>query len=344
MMRRTPTIIDVAKRAGVSPSTVSRALMKPDVVSPETRKVIEAAVEAIGYRINVGAQNLRRQRTRNIVVLTPNLQNSYYFDVLAGISSAVTDAGFNLLIGDGATIKALGTQLDVHHYLDSSLADGIILMDSSYLGGLFKTPEIPKRLPIVLSSLWLDELDIPSIRVDNRAGSAMAVDHLVELGHRRIGHVRGPVNVVLAETREEGFRTRMVDHGLVVRENWFIAGGSSLQAGHDAAAAWAAMPDNDRPSALYCYSDNIAIGLMGRLQQMGFSIPRDLSIVGFDGIELGTHLAVPLTTIEQPRFEIGRKSAEALIDIIEGREATQTVLPVRLVVRGSTGQVQASAS
>ncbi len=342
-MRQTPTIIDVAKRAGVSPSTVSRALMKPELVSEQTRMTIKAAVDAIGYRINVGAQNLRRQRTRNIVVLTPNLQNSYYFDVLAGISSAVTDAGFNLLIGDGATIKALGSAFDVRHYLDSSLADGIILMDSTYLDGLAASPVSAARMPIVLASLWLEDQSIPSVRVDNIAGSAMAVNHLVSLGHRKIGHVKGPVGVVLAKTREEGFRKAMATHELPVQEEWLIVGGSSLQAGRDAADIWLAMKAEDRPSALYCYSDNIAIGLMGALQQKGLSIPRDLSIVGFDGIELGTHLAVPLTTIEQPRFEIGRKSAEAVINIIETqgmlREDLHTILSVQLVVRASTARI-----
>ncbi|NKK62167.1 MULTISPECIES: LacI family DNA-binding transcriptional regulator [Rhizobium] len=342
-MRRTPTIIDVAQRAGVSPSTVSRALMKPELVSEQTRATIEAAVDAIGYRINVGAQNLRRQRTRNIVVLTPNLQNSYYFDVLAGISSAVTDAGFNLLIGDGATIGALGNDFDVRHYLDSSLADGIILMDSTYLGGLAASPDKATRIPIVLASLWLEDQSIPSVRVDNIAGSGLAVDHLVSLGHHKIGHVRGPTGVILAKTREEGFCKAMAAHNLPVREDWLVAGGSSLQAGKDAADIWLAMPPEDRPSAIYCYSDNIAIGLMGSLQQKGLSIPRDLSLVGFDGIELGTHLAVPLTTIEQPRFEIGKKSAAAVINIIETPDAPpqelHTILPVQLVVRNSTARI-----
>lgn len=342
-MHRTPTIIDVAQRAGVSPSTVSRALMKPELVSEQTRATIAAAVDAIGYRINVGAQNLRRQRTRNIVVLTPNLQNSYYFDVLAGISSAVTDAGFNLLIGDGATIKTLGNDFDVRHYLDSSLADGIILMDSTYLGGLAANPDKTTRIPIVLASLWLEDQSIPSVRVDNVAGSGLAVDHLVSLGHRKIGHIKGPAGVILAKTREAGFCRAMASHNLPVRDDWLVEGGSSLRAGQEAADIWVAMPPKDRPSAIYCYSDNLAIGLMGALQQKGFSIPRDLSIVGFDGIEFGTHLAVPLTTIEQPRFEIGRKSAEAVINIIETRNAPSehlhTILTVQLVVRSSTAQI-----
>jgi LacI family repressor for deo operon, udp, cdd, tsx, nupC, and nupG len=219
------------------------------------------------------------------------------------------------------------------HYLASGQADGLVLLDGSLSAAVLDTPARP---PIVMACEWMGR-DLPSVRVENARGGALAVAHLAALGHRRIGHVTGPPGNVLTRTRLQGFSEAMAARGLALRPDWVLEGDFTMDSGAAAARAWLAMAE--RPTALFLSSDEMAAGFIGAVQRAGLRVPEDVSVVGFDNIEIAQHLAPGLTTIRQPRTEIGARAAELLLGMIEAgsREAPSEVIAVELIDRGSAG-------
>lgn len=328
MRQDRPKISDVARRAGVSTATVSRVLSNPDLVSAETRATVRAAIEATGYRLNQAARNLRHRRTGGIVALVPNLANPFFSQILSGIASVLGPAGYNLLIADTSTAGA-ERLLD---YAEPSRADGLIILD-----GTLPAAALQGRVPVVEACEWVRGLPAPRVKIDNRAAAGLAVDHLAELGHRRIGHVAGPRGNVLTEARLGGVRDALAARGLPFPEGALYPGDFSLESGRAAAGLWLAQPRDGRPTAVFLASDAMACGFIGEVQRHGLTVPRDVSVVGFDDIELIAHISPPLTTIRQPRAALGRLAAERMLRLLAGQGGDEdTVLPVELVIRAST--------
>lgn len=332
MKQDRPKISDVARVAGVSTATVSRALSSPERVSPETLALVQDAVTKTGYRLNMAARNLRRQRTGGIVALVPNLANPFFSQILSGIASVLGPAGYNLLVTDTETAQIEGLLA----YAEPSRADGLIVLD-----GRLPAEGLRDRVPMVLACEWIKGLEhVPRVKIDNRAAAALAIAHLLSLGHRRIGYVAGPFENVLAEARFAGTRDALEAQGRPFDPNAYYQGNFTLDSGRDAAEVWLSQPVETRPTALFIASDEMACGFIGEVQRRGISVPHDLSVVGIDDIELVSHVSPPLTTIRQPRSEIGRKAAERLLAILEGNEPEDAprdlILPVELVLREST--------
>ncbi|MFT4151457.1 MAG: LacI family DNA-binding transcriptional regulator [Paracoccaceae bacterium] len=325
-----PKISDVARLAGVSTATVSRALSHPGMVSEDTRAAVQAAIHATGYRLNHAARNLRHRRTGGIVALVPNLANPFFSQILSGIASVLGPAGYNLLIADTGAVGA-ESLLD---YAEPSRADGLIVLDGS-----LPAATLAGRVPVVEACEWVPGLEAPRVKIDNRAAAGLAVNHLADLGHRRIGHVAGPRGNVLTEARLGGVQDALAARGLAFPAEALLPGDFSLESGRAAAVLWLAQPPDRRATAVFLASDAMACGFIGEVQRHGLSVPRDLSVVGFDDIELIAHIAPPLTTIRQPRAALGRVAAERLLARLRGQDdqtAGDTILPVELVIRAST--------
>ncbi|WOI58176.1 LacI family DNA-binding transcriptional regulator [Palleronia sp. LCG004] len=330
----TARISDVARLAKVSTATVSRTLSNPAIVSEKTRTAVLSAVQATGYSANVVARNLRRQRTGGVMVLAPNLANPFFSEILAGMSDVLHEEDINLILAD--------TQVDIRSrrrligFADRSRADGLMILDGRLDPTLFQRPQCP---PVVQVCEVVEGLHSPRVVVDNASGTAAVVDHLVELGHRRIAHLSGPDRNSLTSGRERGFSSAMARHGLAPRAEWSFRGDFTLAGGEAAAARILAL--SARPSAIVCDNDEMACGLMSALHRAGLSIPGDISVTGFDDIELSRHLTPALTTIRQPRRIVGRAAAARLIAILSGtldeKDEDNEVIPVELVIRGSTG-------
>ncbi len=331
MDRKIATIQDVARAAGVSAATVSRTLSRPAVVAEATREAVLSAIAQTGYRVNATASNLRRQRTGTVIVLLPNIANPFFSQILAGLSSILTPARYGMLIAD--TKSGPDPQDRLADYLASGQADGLVVLDGTISPA---TLEMPSRPPAVAVCEWTQSA-MPSVRVENDRGAALAVAHLAELGHRRIGHVAGPPANVLTRARLEGYRRALEMHGLPVRDDWVLEGDFTMASGAAAAEVWLAMAE--RPTALFLSSDEMAVGFIGAVQRAGFRVPRDVSIVGFDNIEIAQHLSPPLTTIRQPRTRLGIRAAEILLSMIESgtRDERSEVIEVELILRGSSG-------
>lgn len=336
MDRKIATIQDVARAAGVSTATVSRTLSNPSVVAEATQTAVLQAVEQTGYRVNHLASNLRRQRTGSVIALVPNLANPFFSQIMAGISSVLTPAMYSLLIAD--TQFGPDPHERLEHYLRNGVADGLILFDAALS---LDSRRILGRPPIISACEWL-ETGIPYVRVDNEHGAELAVAHLAGLGHQRIGHVTGPRGNVLTDARLRGFTRALGRRGLTLREDWIYGGDFSMDSGALAAKRWLNAPD--RPSALFFSSDEMAIGFMGAVQHAGFDVPGDVSVIGFDNIEVVGHLTPALTTIRQPRTDIGLRAAELLLGMIDAGATTcpSEIIEVELIVRASTGPQKGS--
>lgn len=335
MEKRRPSIQDVARQAGVSAATVSRVLSKPDMVSEATRLAVIEAVNATGYTVNLAARNLRRQRTGNVVALVPKLANPFFSQIVSSISQVLASEGYSLLVSD--TRGSPRAEERLMGYLDEGRADGLILFDGAippeHIDNARRGRPLP---PTVMACEWIEGSHLPRIRIDNEHGAALAVEHLVGKGHVRIGHVSGPAGNVLTQAREAGLRAAMAERGLELRPEWMFCGDFTFASGASAAEQWLAL--SEAPTAIFCANDESAIGFIGAVQRAGKSVPGDVSVVGFDDIEIADHVTPRLTTIRQPRTAIGEVAAKTLLTLIDGGaiDCADQQLEIELVERAST--------
>lgn len=310
MVQKPPRIQDVARAAGVSTATVSRALSNPELLAEATRDAVAEAIRATGYRVNRAARNLRRRRAGAVLVLVPDLANPFFSQILAGISAGFAESDRSVLISETAGLPA-GKRRLVDLFLDARI-DGMISLDggigAAELGQL-TDHQLADR--IIFACEWTDDPSIPSVRSDNAAGARAAIRHLHDLGHRDIAHVTGPAGNVLTRARRDAMLAERRRLDLPAREDWIIRGDFSLRSGHEAARSIVAM--SDRPSAVFCASDMVALGLIAGLTQGGLRVPEDISVVGFDDIEQSAYAIPALTTVRQDRPRLGRRAAELLL-------------------------------
>lgn len=334
-----PKIKDVARLAGVSTATVSRALSKPDSVAKQTRSAVLQAARETGYRINQAARNLRQQKTGAVVVLVPNLGNPFFSQILAGIESTLSKIDLSVVMVD--TKQSQDSRGLLTEYLHYSRADGIISLDGSLPMELMEGIQVG-NLPIVFGCEWHHEDTYPVARVNNRHGAALAIKHLLDLGHRKIGYASGPTENVLTIARMEGVQRAMQEQQFHLEQQWIFQGDFSLKSGALVANDWLAQ--KNRPTAIFCASDEMAIGIMSELKKHGVEVPRDISIIGFDDIDVAQYFNPPLSTISQPRFELGVVAAKLLIERLKSNSVAgteeKTVLPVELVIRDSTARIE----
>ncbi|MFD1796502.1 LacI family DNA-binding transcriptional regulator [Paracoccus aurantiacus] len=330
--KRPPRIHDVAQRAGVSVATVSRVMSNPAIVAEATRIAVESAIAETGYTLNVTARNLRQQQVGAVLALVPKLANPFFSVILSGIADVLRGKGLNLLVLDTMVGDANAPQ-GIGSYLTRSHSDGVIVLDGRLSPDLFQRPNCP---PVVQACEWIKGLSAPKVLADNAAGSNLAIQHLAGLGHHDILHLTGPLMNSLTTSRRAGVQQGLAEAGLnITADDRVIHGDFSLRSGHQAALQILSM--TTMPTAVFCDNDEMAIGLMNGLTQGGRRVPQDISVVGFDNIEMSAYTLPPLTTIRQHRAELGRQAAETLLALIEGKEGEEEkILPVELVIRDST--------
>lgn len=331
---RPPRIHDVAKLAGVSVATVSRAISNPAIVSEATRQAVEAAIAQTGYTLNFTARNLRQQQVGGVLALVPNLANPFFSQILSGISEVLRSHHLSLLVMDTTAVPDQPAMTVLGPYLTRSRSDGVIVLDGQMDPHLFARAGCP---PLVQACEWIEGLQAPRVLADNVEGGRLAARHLTDLGHRRILHLTGPEGSSLTTSRREGFLRGLAQAGLPAPDDSHrMTGDFTARFGQQVAAHLLAMPD--RPSAVFCDNDEMAIGLMHGLIAAGLNVPRDISVMGFDNIEMAAYCSPGLTTIRQHRARLGRRAAELLLAQMKGQTVTDHVtLGVDLVVRGSTG-------
>jgi LacI family transcriptional regulator, repressor for deo operon, udp, cdd, tsx, nupC, and nupG len=337
MTKKTPTIQDVARFAQVSTATVSRALSTPDRVSATTRERIAEAVRVTGYTLNQAARSLRQRAAKTILVALPDIRNGFFSSILDAIEREATHRGYSVLVAN--LYSGHDTARRLEGYLLSNRADGLLLLDGSLDPETLRVlTNAPHSVPLVVACEEIPNSGFHTVLTDNFVAAERATRHLIELGHRRIGHLLGPENNVVARERQLGFAQALRQAGLSPEPHWMIRGNFEMQAGFAAAARF--MTLDERPTAVFAANDESAIGFLSGLRQYGLDCPRDISIVGFDDLEVAAHYRPALTTIRQPRDSLGRLAAETLIDLLDDNESyrgpIRIVLGSELIVRGST--------
>ena len=331
-----PTIQDVARRAQVSTATVSRALSSPELVSEQTRKKVTEAVRATGYAMNQAARQLRSKAAHTIVVAFPNIGNAYYSVVLDGVVSETSARGYGALVAN--RLGDNPTQWLTDYFL-SNRADGMVLFDGSLDISQFYDRKTQRRFPLVVACDELPDPRLNSVMIDNRAAGAAATQHLIDLGHRSLGHVYTPSKTAGIESdRFLGFQDALLRARIEMRRDWVFTGNFTIESGEAAAHAFLAL--KDRPTAMFLANDEMAMGFMTVLRHAGVRCPEDVSIIGFDDATDSRCMVPALTTVRQPRMDIGRKAAGLLIDLREGEgwpeKPVQITLDHEVILREST--------
>jgi LacI family transcriptional regulator, repressor for deo operon, udp, cdd, tsx, nupC, and nupG len=336
------TIYTVAKRAGVSTATVSRVMSQPDIVSPGTRHKVLQAVEDLGYTPNSAARHLRTLRSGKLLVTVPDISNPFFALILQGIEDAAHRDGYAVLLGDTQHDETREERYAL--MLRRKEADGLIFLGHRLpeAAQAFIQSVAPRCAPVVNSCEFSARLGVPGVHIDNAKAAADAMDHLYRLGHQQIGIVTGPLVSPLSRDRLRGVRTRAKLAGAESALE-IVTGNFSIESGAEAADRLLSLASP--PTAIFCFNDEMAIGVLDVARQRGVRVPRDLSVVGFDDIRFARFVDPPLTTIAQPMRDIGEASVRLLLDILHGRITTpqSITLPHTLIIRSTTAPVGVAA-
>ncbi|GAB3603191.1 LacI family DNA-binding transcriptional regulator [Microbacterium aureliae] len=333
------SIDEVARKAGVSTATVSRALSGRGHVSATTRARVEAAARSLGYVVSASASSLASGRTRNIGVLVPFLDRWFFSTVLSGIANALMRQGYDI------TLYNLTADRDARHrifetFLRRQRVDGVIAI-SLELGA--DEIERLRELDLPVIAIGGPNPGLATLTVDDVAVARLATEHLVALGHRDIAHIGASpefdVDFHVPTQRRQGFEQALADAGIPVHPALYEPADFTIEGGFRAAKQLLGRP-GERPTAVFAASDEMAIGALLAARELGYRVPEDLSVVGIDGHELGEFFR--LTTVDQFPLAQGERAAEAILELLEqppGAEQTAPGrLPYDLVVRGSTAR------
>ena len=334
-MNERPRLKDLARQLGVSPATVSRALSGTGLVAEPTLSRIRDAARELNYRPNVSARNLRTQRSMSVLMVVRDIGNPFYLEVMKGVEQAAREAGYSVLMGNTESDPV--RESGYFDMLRDGHADGMILM----------TGKLPARLeadgvqglPVVVALETIEGCGLPHVQIDNLAAAREAVRHLIDLGHRRIAHIAGPLPEVMSALRRDGWRAAMADASLPVPQGFEQRGDYQLHTGQALCGVLLDLPEP--PTAIFCANDESAFGAVHELHRRGRDVPGDVSVVGFDDIYLSEAIFPPLTTVSQPRAEIGRRAMSMLLKVMAGVELPHdpVVMPTELKIRGTTGTV-----
>lgn len=325
----TPRMAEVAKRAGVSVSTVSRALAGSPRIPKETADRIRLASAELSYIPNSAARSLRTSQSRTVIVVVPDISNTYFAMLLRGIEEEALANGYSVLVGNAANDPAREAVYAQH--VIARRADGLILVNGRLPDfGANAPADLP---PIVVVSERIAGAALPFVGIDDIVASRNAVDHLTALGHRSIACIAGHERSPFTRDRVAGYREALARHGIAYDPALLAYGDFSIPSGSAAAARLLPL----RPSAIFACNDEMAIGAVLAIKAAGLSVPNDVSVVGFDDIPFATSYDPPLTTIRQPFMAIGHHAMSLLIARLDGGKARrETLLPTELVVRSST--------
>jgi DNA-binding LacI/PurR family transcriptional regulator len=330
------SIKEVARQAGVSLGTVSNVLNRPEMVAPVTRQRVLDAIAELGFVRNDSARQLRAGRSRTVAIVVLDVSNPFFTDVVRGAEEMVEEAGGMVVVCNSAEHPARERR-----HLD--------LLEEQRVRGVLVTPVsdgphprlerlVERGIPVVLVDRGAGSASQCSVAVDDVLGGRMAADHLAKRGHRRIAYVGGPLSLRQVADRLDGATAALAERDIApphVVETPHL----SVSSGRDAADQITALPAGDRPTGIFCANDLLALGVLQGLIARGLRVPEDVALIGYDDIEFAAGAAVPLSSVRQPREELGRTAAQLLLEeTADGRrhQHRHVVFQPELVVRQST--------
>jgi len=332
------SIKDIARAAGISHSTVSRALNDSTLVNAETKARVRRLAQEMGYSPDAAARSLVSGRTRTVGVVVTTIADPFVAVVVEGIERTAYACGYSLILA--ASHNEPQREIAAVEMLRSKRVDSVIVT-SSRVGALHQERLGSAGVPVILLNSHSQQ-QMPnaySVRVDDVHGGRLATEYLIGLGHRRIAHVAGLKGHSDSNDRLNGYRSALASAGIAFDPAYVISGTGRLDGGREALPALLALPE--RPSAVFCYNDMTAIGLLSAARDAGVAVPRDLAVIGFDDILWAAHVTPALTTVAQPMFELGERAMNMALVLmnqkeIAPRDVTDVILQGQLIVRDST--------
>lgn len=324
------SIKDIAKAAGVSHSTVSRALSDNLLVAQATRGRIQKIAQELGYTPNAIARGLVTQHTRTVGVIVTTITDPFAGEIFRGIEEVAGDNNYRLFLGTSHADPV--REVNLVKGLREWRVDGVIVA-SSRVGSLYMPLLKEIGVPIVLINNQHGGPFIQSVGVDNVLSACVATHHLIEQGHRVIGYLAGPPEHASSDDRLSGYQRALMQARIPFDSSLVQPGNGRTDGGEHVARLLSRSPV---PTAIFCYNDLTAIGALRALKARGLRVPHDIALVGFDDIEFASYVDPPLTTVRQPKDEMGRLAMRMLIDLLQGKTVTDIVVPGELIVREST--------
>ncbi|BBF04596.1 TPA: substrate-binding domain-containing protein [Haemophilus influenzae] len=325
------TMKDIARLAQVSTSTVSHVINGSRFVSDEIREKVMRIVAELNYTPSAVARSLKVRETKTIGLLVTATNNPFFAEVMAGVEQYCQQHQYNLIIATtGGDAKRLQQNLQT---LMHKQVDGLLLMcgDSRFQADI----ELAISLPLVVMDWWFTELNADKILENSALGGYLATKALIDAGHRKIGIITGNLKKSVAQNRLQGYKNALSEAKIALNPHWIVESHFDFEGG--VLGIQSLLTQSSRPTAVFCCSDTIAVGAYQAIQQQGLRIPQDLSIMGYDDIELARYLSPPLSTICQPKAELGKLAVEALLQRIKNpNENYRTlVLEPTCILRGS---------
>lgn len=329
-----PTVLDVAKRAGVSPITVSRVINNSGYISQATKKRVEAAVKELGYVPNTLARGLRSKRTRTLALVVTDITNPYFTLMARGVEDVAGDSNYTVVYCN--TDESVTKEEKYANILAQRQVDGVLLVPS---GGNTKTINflLANDIAIVALDRRVSGVEVDCVRSDSEDGANRLIKSLIALGHERIVVITGPQDVPTSVDRVSGYQQALAESGLSKNELVYY-GAFNQQSGYESTRQ--AMMHTPRPTAIFGANNFITIGIIKALRDLKLDVPGDISVVGFDDLPESMLLSPFLTVAAQPAYEMGRMAAELLLKRISGELSggtQQLVLPTAIIERWSTG-------
>jgi len=327
------SIKDIAKVARVSHSTVSRALRDSPLISEETKTRVRRIAQEMGYSPSAVARGLVTKQTRTLGLVVTTIADPFVAEVVEGIEALAQDKGYSILLCQSRSDA--DRELASVEILREKRVDAIIVT-ASRVGSLYLPLLERLSVPIVLINNQQEGRYIHSVGTDNLHGGRLAAGHLVELGHRRVAYITGPEWAAQSRLRREGARQVLLEEGLDLDPDLVVQGTGRSDGGEEAMRAL--LDRSNPPTAVFCYNDLTAIGVMRSARVAGLQVPDDISVVGYDDIAYASYVMPPLTTIRQRRYEMGYQATEmALALLAGGKTVTNSLVQGQLVARGSSG-------
>ena len=312
------TIDDIARLAGVSKATVSRVLNRKPDVDPMTRERILRIVEEQNFVPSATASNLARGKSLLLGVLIPSFTQPFIQDVMRGVAETIEQTPYELVL---YSANRTMHDEDKSHLIDNILATkltaGVLAM---FMGeSVHHLAELHKNgFPVVvIDDQELPDAMIPWVGADNHTGGYEAVRHLLSLGHRRIAHIQGPMQHLCSRERYEGYQQALREAGIPLDEKLVIEGEFHPLSGRVAANTFFALPEEQRPTAIFAANDQMAYGVLAAAEEHDLQVPGDIALVGFDDILTSAHIRPPLTTVRQPFYEMGQRGIEVLLSLLD---------------------------
>lgn len=327
------TILDVARLASVSTATVSRVINSPESVREETRKKVFLAMEKCNYKYNALARGFVTKRSNTIGLIIPTISNPVFADSTLGVQEYADGKNIKVILGN--SYYKYSQEENLVKVLRESQVDGLILTTTNLKGDVLKSL-VDDNFPFVLLFSTIKGGPFSAVGIDNYRGGYLATEHLVSLGHKRIGMVAGNFSMTdRSYHRWHGYKSCLRNNEIPYDKELLVQTDYSLSGGRDSIKKLLGLPSP--PTAVFCSNDYIALGALKGARETGLALPEELSIVGFDDMQTASYMVPALTTIRQPAYEMGRRAAELLLKQTEKpSKPVQDMMETTLIVREST--------